>query len=155
MSKIKNPILASLLKKIGVEVKAELVVDDANGTSLTFPDIADVAEIAEGVAVDAPDGTYVIANGDESLTVVVMSGLVTSVTDETAEATTEATNEGIDAEVLQVLEAITDQVQALKTENASVKAELKSLKASLKHEPEDKGAPNAKAGDNQQFKIVG
>ena len=78
--KIKNVFLASLLSKMGVEAKAELVIDDSNGVTLTFPDISDIAEIAEGVAVDAPDGTYVIANGEDVWTLVVLAGAIVSAT---------------------------------------------------------------------------
>ena len=84
--KIKNTFLASLLTKIGHEVKAELVIDDASGTTLTFPDISDISEIAEGVAIDAADGTYTIANGEDVMTVVVVAGVVTSVATETPAA---------------------------------------------------------------------
>ena len=151
--KIKNVFLASLLTKLGHEVKAELVVDDANGTSLTFPDISDVAEIAEGVAVDAPDGTYVVANGEDALTIVCEGGLVMSVTTETPEAEAEATEQELDAEVAAVLSAVSDEVVGLKASLASVTAELKGLKASLKHDtPDEKKKPEA--GKGGQFKLV-
>ena len=53
--KIKNVFLASLLTGLGHTVKAELIVDDVNGLSITFPDITAASEIALGVAVDVPD----------------------------------------------------------------------------------------------------
>ena len=151
--KIKNKFLASLLTSLGQEVKAELVIDDSNGVSLTFPDISDIAEIAEGVAVDAPDGTYVIANGDASLTVVVLGGLVTSVTEDTPAAAVVEPGE-VDAEIAAVLTAVVDEVKALKAENSSVKAELKSLKASLKHDEEKPGAAAAQKGVESKYNIV-
>ena len=55
--KVKNTFLASLLTTLGQKVKAELVVDDVNGTSHTFPDITEISEIAEGVSISSPDGT--------------------------------------------------------------------------------------------------
>lgn len=153
MTKIKNPILAKLLTKVGVEVTAELVIDDSNGVTLTFPDISDIAEIVEGVAVDAVDGTYVIANGEESLTVVVLAGVVTSVTSEAPAPV--ATTDPLDAaEVLQVLEAVTDEVVAVKQAFASVTAELKTLKASLKHDTEELGAAAASTDAKDKYKIV-
>ena len=154
MSKIKNKFLASLLTKMGVEVKAELVLDDSNGVTLTFPDISDIAEIAEGVAIDAPDGTYVIANGEESMTIVVLGGVVASVTME-APASAEAVATELGAETQAVLEAITEQVVALKASNVKLVAELKDLKASLKHDVE---VPAAAASANKNvptFKVVG
>ena len=53
--KIENIFLASLLTKLRHKAKAELKIDDSNGTSLTFPGIDEIAEIAEGVSTDAPD----------------------------------------------------------------------------------------------------
>ena len=150
--KIKNTFLASLLTKIGHEVKAELVIDDASGTTLTFPDISDISEIAEGVAIDAADGTYTIANGEEVMTVVVVAGVVTSVAIETPEAVAAE----LDSEVAAVLEAISDEVVALKAHNVKLVAELKDLKASLKHDT-DEGKKVPAAADKKNvptFKVI-
>lgn len=38
---------------------AELKIDDANGETMDFPEIGDVSEIAEGVAVTATDGDHI------------------------------------------------------------------------------------------------
>jgi len=152
--KIKNVKLVALLKSIGVEVKAELVIDDSNGTSLTFPDISDIAEIAEGVAIDAPDGTYVIANGPDTITIVVMGGVVTSFT--TAPivgATQDATAGEVDAEVLQVLEAVVDAHKELKAKFVTLEADHKALKVSLKHEEEKPGAAAASTSASK-YKII-
>lgn len=151
--KIKNPILASMLSKLGVQVKAELIIDDSNGTSLTFPDISEVSEIAQGVAIMADDATYVIADGDNTITIDVLAGAVTAVVvaePEAAEATAE-----LDVEVQTVLETL---VEASVKSNALIVAlqtELKDLKVSLKHE--DGKAPAAAADKTKQpsFKIVG
>ena len=152
--KIKNTFLASLLTKIGHEVKAELVVDDANGTSLTFPDISDISEIAQGVAIDAPDGTYTIANGDASMIVVVMGGVVESVSD--GSTTVEEVAAELGVEVQEVLAAITDEVVALKANNVKLVAELKDLKASLKHDTvEGVKAPAADKKNVPSFKVIG
>jgi hypothetical protein len=151
--KIKNVFLASLLTKMGVEAKAELVIDDSNGVTLTFPDISEISEIAEGVAIDAPDGTYVVADGDNVMTIVVLSGVVSSLMIETP-ASAEASTE-VGAETEAVLTAIVGEVTALKTKYASVVAELKDLKTSLKHETKEVPAPTADKGKNPQFKVVG
>ena len=156
--KIKNTFLASLLTKIGHEVKAELVIDDASGTTLTFPDISDISEIAEGVAIDAADGTYTIANGEEVMTVVVVAGVVTSVAIETPAAVAAVEGElGAEVqEVQEVLAAITDEVVALKAHNVKLVAELKDLKASLKHDT-DEGKKVPAAADKKNvptFKVI-
>jgi len=39
---IKTKFLAELMTKLGHKIKAELVIDDSNGVSLTFPDISDI-----------------------------------------------------------------------------------------------------------------
>lgn len=150
MTKIKNPILASMLKRMGVKVTAELVIDDANGTTVTFPDISDVSEIAIDVSTDAPDGTYTMVDGERTITIVVESGKVTAIDifDPSVEVG------GTDEEVMAVLEAVVDaNVQA----NASILAlqtELKELKISLKHE--GKEPPAAAAEKNKpKFKVIG
>ena len=154
MAKVKHEFLASLLTKMGLKATAELVVDDANGTSLTFPDISDLSEIAQGVAIDAPDGTYTIANGEASMIVVVVSGAVDSVSD--GSDTIEEVAAELGAEVQEVLAAITDEVVALKAHNVKLVAELKDLKASLKHDTgEGKKAPAAADKKNvPTFKVI-
>ena len=153
--KIKNTFLASLLTKIGHEVKAELVIDDASGTTLTFPDISDISEIAEGVAIDAADGTYTIANGEEVMTVVVLAGVVTSVAMETP-APVAAVGGELGAEVAAVLEAFSDEVVAVKASNLKLVAELKDLKASLKHDTDEGKKPAAADKKNvPSFKVIG
>jgi len=139
---------------MGVEAKAELVIDDSNGVTLTFPDISDIAEIAEGVAIDAPDDTYVIANGEDVWTIVVLNKAVLSVTKE-APVVAEAVATEVEAETQAVLEAITEQVVALKASNVKLVAEMADLKKSLKHDVE---TPAAAASANTKvptFKMIG
>jgi len=144
-----------MLSRLGVTAKAELVIDDSNGVTLTFPDISDIAEIAQGVAVDAPDGTYVIANGDmETITVVVLAGVVDSVTVDTP-APVAAVDQELQAETQAVLEVLTEQVVALKAANVSVVAELKDLKASLKHDVKEPAAAATAKTNQPTFKVVG
>lgn len=154
--KIKNVFLASLLTKLGADVKAELIIDDSNGTSLTFPEISDVSEIAEGVAVSAPDGTYVIANGEDAITIVVLSGVIS-----TMEVSTPDVEGSTDSELETVLEAIVEEnvalkgeVTALKGELSTFKAEFTALKVALKHD-DGKGAAAAAATSTKlNFKVV-
>ena len=153
--KIKNPILASMLTKLGVEVKAELIIDDSNGTSLTFPDISDVSEIAEGVAVSNADGMYTIADGDNTITIEVLNGTIASVvivepTDDSAEATAEV----LDAEVQAVLETLVEANVSQKALIVALQKEMKDLKVSLKHS--DEKAPAAAADKNKPtFRLIG
>lgn len=139
-----------MLSKLGVEVKAELIIDDSNGTSLTFPEISDVSEIAVGVAVSAPDGTYVITNDTDVITIVVAGGVITTMDVETPDV--EASTE-LNPEVEAVLEALVTENVAVKAEVTALKADLAALKVSLKHD--DDKAPAA-AADKQKlnFKVV-
>ena len=118
-SKTKSMSIEKIEKDMGViatgvaaikallKVKAEFTLNDVNGVVLTFPDIASGDEIAEGVAImvdGAPaTGEYVQADGS---TIVAEAGKVTSITPAT---------EDTDA----VLKA---EIEALKTENAELKA---------------------------------
>lgn len=149
---IKTKFLAELMTKLGHKVKAELVIDDSNGVSLTFPDISDIAEIAEGVAVDAPDGTYVVADGEGTLTVVVLAGTVASVTPN--EVAAEEDTPALSAEVEAVLEAVVEANVSLRAEVVALTKDLKTLKASLKHEEEVPGAAAASTPVENKYKIV-
>lgn len=139
---------------MGVDAKAELVIDDTNGVTMTFPDISDIAEIAQGVAVDAPDGTYMVANGEETWTLVVLAGLVASLEAMGVEAVA-AVNTELEAETMATLEAIVGEVVASKASIVKLVAELKDLKASLKHEVEVPAGAAAAKEKQPQFKVIG
>ena len=166
--KIKNVFLASLLTGLGHTVKAELIVDDVNGLSITFPDITAASEIALGVAVDVPDGTYVVSNDPDTITMVVLAGVITDLTIEPAVAAVVEAELG--AETQTVLTAIVEAIAAnktahglevaeLKKQHGIVANELKDLKISLKHKVEGQGgdaaaAAAAKGQNSNQFNIV-
>lgn len=150
--KIKNVFLASLLTKLGHEVKAELMIDDSNGLSLTFPDISDIAEIADGVAIDAPDGTYVVSDGDKTHTLVVVSGVVTQHTEDTPTADAEVPVLG--AEVEAVLEAVVEAHKALKAQFVVLQKDHNTLKASLKHGEETSKVATTTTDSTTKYKIV-
>lgn len=152
--KIKNLFLASLLVSMGQKVNASLTVDDSTGTPLTFPDISEISEIAVGTATDAPDGTYTIAVGDASITIVVLAGLV----DEIVEPAGADDSIEIDADLQAVLTAVVANYTALNTKFIALEADHNSLKVSLKHEGDAAGAAAKAAKDagiNEMFKIVG
>lgn len=147
--RIKNPILAAMLGKLGVEVKAELIIDDSNGTSLTFPEISDVSEIAVGVAVSAPDGTYVIANDTDVITIVVEGGVVLTMDVETPDLVEASLNPEVEA----VLEALVEENVSNKAEITALKADLAALKVALKHD-DGKGAAAAAGKGKPNFKVI-
>jgi len=152
--KIKNPILAAILAKYRLKVKAELMVDDTNGLSITFPDISDVVEIAEGVSVNAPDGTYTVADGENTITMTVLGGIVTAYELTTPEAPDEPEVE-VNAELLAVLEAVVEASVKANGLIVALQAEMKALKVSLKHEPLEVSAAAAQKNTKPQFKIIG
>ena len=150
--KIKNAILASMLMSLGVKVTAELVVDDSNGESLTFPEITEISELAVGVATSATDGTYVLAHEDSSITIVVLSGVIDSIEIVSTDPAEEPAE--LDGEIVAVLEAIVASRKEDRAVMASLQKELKDLKTSLKHD--DGKAKGAAAQTNKnQFKIIG
>lgn len=150
---IKTKFLADLLTKLGKKVAAELVVDDSNGVALTFPDISDIAEIAEGVAVDAPDGTYVVANDPDTLTIVVASGKVASV-DVASPAPAAEVPEDLNPEIAAVLEAVVDENIALTAKLTALEARFVALTKALKHDEEKAPAGAAKVEAKDKYKIV-
>lgn len=150
--KIKNQFLASILNELGIAAKAELVIDDSTGVSVTFPDISDIAEIAEGVAA-SPDGTYVIADGDDSISIVVAAGVVSTFERITPEAQAAEPGE-LDAEVQAVLQGVATAFKGLQTRFVALEADHKALKTSLKHEEEVPGAAAASTPAESKYKIV-
>jgi hypothetical protein len=153
--KIKNQFIASLLIDMGVKgVNASLTIDDSTGTPLTFPDISEISEIAVGTATDAPDGTYTIAVGDASITIVVIAGLV----DEIVTPAGEDDVVEVDAELQAVLTAVVANYTALNAKFVALEADHNALKVSLKHDGDAAGAAAKAAKDAGiagQFKIVG
>jgi hypothetical protein len=148
--KIKNEFIAMALRKMGAKVNAELVIDDSNGVAVTFPDITEASELAVGVSVSAEDGTYIFADGDDTLTVVVLSGII-----ETFERVAKETEseETIDAETEQLLNTLVEGFVSQKMKIEALQSELKDLKVSLKHEDGKAITPNAKT-HKQNFKLI-
>ena len=100
-------------------------------------------------------GTDTSAKGEEVRAVVVVAGVVTSTAIETPAAVAAVEGE-LDSEVAAVLEAISDEVVALKAHNVKLVAELKDLKASLKHDT-DEGKKVPAAADKKNvptFKVI-
>lgn len=145
---------------------AKLEVDDATGEKLVFPEIGDISEIAEGVAVTATDGEHVFVADTTTYTVTVAGGKVTTVVEtpveagEDPEAETEMNAETVAfveavAEALEVGETFqataTADIAKLTTDLATALAEIKTLKSTMSHAK----APEGEGGEPKEFKVGG
>lgn len=145
---------------------AKLEIDDANGEKLIFPEIGDVSEIAEGVAVTATDGTHVFVADTTTYTVEVLAGVIVSVVETPteadppvaeAEAMSPETAEFIEA----VAEALEEHAQFKATAEATIaeqanliatmQADFTKFKATMGHS-DDKG-DGAGADDDKKKKV--
>lgn len=155
---------ARIIGKAKPKATAKLEIDDANGEKLIFPEIGDVSEIAEGVAVTATDGEHVFVSDTTTYTVTVAAGVITTVVETpieaapVAEAMSEETAEFIGA-VAEAMEA-NDTFQAtangritkLETDLALALGTISTLKATMSH-------GKAKEGEGEEapktFKVGG
>ncbi len=143
--------LAKMRGKGKAKPTAKLEIDDATGETLVFPEIGDVSEIAEGVAVTATDGDHVFTADATTYTVTVLDGVITAVvevpTEEeaAAEAMSEETVEFIEAvaEALEVNEAFRATAQAaidkLTTDLATAVGTIANLRATMTHKGDGTG----------------
>ena len=143
---------------------AKLEIDDATGEKLIFPEIGDVSEIAEGVAIEATDGEHVFVADTTTYTVTVAGGKVTAVVETPTEedpadetemnAETVAFVEAV-AEALETGEAFqataTASIDKLTTDLATALAEIKTLKSTMSHGKAKEG----EAEDAKEFKVGG
>lgn len=142
---------------------AKLEIDDATGETLVFPEIGDVSEIAEGVAIEATDGEHVFVADTTTYTVTVAGGKVTTVVEtviEEAAADTEMSAETVAfveavAEALEAGETFqttaTASIEKLTTDLATALAEIKTLKSTMSHGKAKEG----EAEDAKEFKVGG
>lgn len=138
------------------EPNAALKIDDANGETMDFPEIGDVSEIAEGVAVTAADGEHVFEADGKIYTLTVLGGKVTAVVVTEAEADTSAE---MNAETAEFVEAVAEglakaeefettatlEIADLKKQLATAVASLDKLKATLKHGGDGLGGDDDKS----------
>lgn len=104
-----SSVLGRLIAKLDEKLfgkKTAIMLTDANGTQIEFPEVAEGGVVVVGDKTTAPDGEYVMADG---YTYVIVSGVVAEIKEPQAP-------EGEDME-------------ALKAENEALKAELETLKA--------------------------
>lgn len=144
MSKQKTNFLAKILadwKGSPAEFTA-LTVDDVNGISLNFPDIAEMSDLAVGTVVEIEDGTYTIKDGDSeaSVTIIVADGVVA-----------EIVNESDDEPLQAVLEEITAQFKTMKADFVALQKDHNDLKKSLKHDTKE---PTAGTTNKSKYKIT-
>lgn len=143
---------------------AKLEIDDANGEKLSFPEIGDVSEIAEGVAVTATDGTHVFVADNTTYTVEVLAGAIVSVVETPTEADPPApeamsseTKEFIDA-VAEALEEHAEfkataeaKIEAQEQLIATMQADFKKFKATMGHKDDKVDEPG---GDEPKKKVT-
>lgn len=143
---------------------AKLEIDDANGEKLVFPEIGDVSEIAEGVAVTATDGTHVFVADTTTYTVEVLAGSIVSVAETPTEADPPAA-EAMSQETVEFIEAVAQALEAAEEFKATAEAKIeeqanliatmqedfKKFKATMGHE-DDKG-DGAGADDDKKKKV--
>ena len=144
---------------------AKLEIDDANGETLIFPEIGDVSEIAEGVAVTATDGEHIFVADAITYTVTVAGGLITAVVETPVEDAPPA--DAMSAETVEFIEAVAfecetneafrtkaqGEIDELKGSLATALGEIKTMKATMSHAkpPEGEGS----AGEPKAFKVGG
>lgn len=143
---------------------AKLEIDDATGETLIFPEIGDVSEIAEGVAIEATDGEHVFVADTTTYTITVAGGKVTAVV-ETPVADDPAADTEMNAETVAFVEAVAEALEAgetfqttakasiekLTTDLATALAEIKTLKSTMSHGKAEEG----EAGEAKEFKVGG
>jgi len=137
--------LAKMTGKKKPQATSKLEIDDANGEKLTFPEIGDVSEIAEGVAVTATDGEHVFTSDSTTYTVTVLAGVITAVVGTPIEE--DPAPESMSAETVEFIEAVAEamgvsetfqatakgQIEKLTTDLATALDEIKTLKAGMSH----------------------
>ena len=142
---------------------AKLEIDDANGEKLIFPEIGDISEIAEGVAIEATDGEHVFIADTKTYTVTVAGGKVTAVVETVIEEA--AADTEMNAETVAFVEAVAEALEAgetfqttakasiekLTTDLATALGEIKTLKSTMSHAKPKEG----EAGEAKEFKVGG
>ncbi len=143
---------------------AKLEIDDATGEKLIFPEIGDVSEIAEGVAIEATDGEHVFVADTTTYTVTVAGGKVTAVVEAPVQADPAADTE-MNAETVAFVEAVAEALEAgetfqttatadiaeVKAQLATALAEIKTLKSTMSHGKAKEG----EAEETKEFKVGG
>lgn len=109
---------------------AKLEIDDATGEKLVFPEIGDVSEIAEGVAIEATDGEHVFVADTTTYTVTVAGGKVTAVAETPVEEDPAAETE-MNAETVAFVEAVAEALETGEAFQTTAEARITKLEADL------------------------
>src|SRR6187402_1573001 len=115
--------LAKMTGKAKPTATARLEIDDANGEKLVFPEIGDVSEIAEGVAVSATDGEHVFTSDTTTYTVTVAAGVITAVVETPIEEAPAA--EAMSEETVEFVQAVASGLEAAEAFQATATADIK------------------------------
>lgn len=121
--------LAGIRGKAKPKATAKLEIDDANGETLMFPEIGDVSEIAEGVAVTATDGDHVFVADTTTYTVTVLDGIITKVLAEETEIEEEAS--AMSPETVEFIEAVAQELGVNEEFRATAQASIDDLTSRL------------------------
>jgi ATP-dependent protease ClpP protease subunit len=104
-----SSLLGRLIAKLDEKLfgkKVAIMLTDANGVQIEFPEVAEGGTVVVGDKTTAADGEYVMADG---FTYVIVSGVVSEIKEPAAQDD--------------------ENMEALKAENEALKAELDGLKA--------------------------
>lgn len=108
---------------------AKLEIDDATGEKLVFPEIGDVSEIAEGVAIEATDGEHVFVADTTTYTVTVAGGKVTAIVETPTEEAADETE--MNAETVAFVEAVAEALETGEAFQTTAEARITKLEADL------------------------
>ena len=141
--------LAKLKAKFGGDKRptAKLEIDGANGEKIIFPEIGDISEVQDGIAVEAENGKHVFTVDSSVYTIEVLDGKVTSVIEDTTGGDDSEMSAETEEFLTAVAEALQDAAEFKATALARIEAlttELKDFKALMGHKGD--GATGATGG---------
>jgi len=136
MQKNWKTVLAAMM---GEKPTAKMLfeINDANGTTLTFPDASDLSEVVEGVATTAADGNYVFEADSKIYSITVLGGVVTTLA--IADAVASKDVPALNAETVELLQAFASEFESQSNLIANLQGELKSLKSLIGHKDDKTG----------------
>lgn len=113
------------------EPQAKLELQDVVGEPLVFSTIGDIAQVKEGVPVDATDGEHVLTIDEIVYTVSVASGKIASVVKKEEDQTAEFVET-----VVTAFNDLQSKFGLATAEITNLRQELTDLKANLSHKQE-------------------
>ena len=113
------------------EPQAKLELQDVVGEPLVFSNIGDIAQVKEGVQVDATDGEHVLTIDETVYTVNVSGGKIASVVKKEEDQTAEFVET-----VVTAFNDLQSKFGLATAEITNLRQELTDLKANLSHKQE-------------------